>query len=217
MHSHPQHLRLVEGGDQRGSAGRQSDPIELLEVDHALQLELCNVLEHLADSLPNEVDLPLARVAMTILRSGFPTHHELEEKHFFPILKSRTQGNLEFKHILDQFEQEHETDESFAFEIADELERIVEDGEVRNPEMLGYMLRGFFVSQRRHIEWENAIVIPMARQCLTACDLATLDIAISNNAQMNQGRRSLESIPEDFAVKACSGECEDCKNKEDIG
>ena len=49
-----------------------------------------------------------------------------------------------------------------AIEIAEELAQFVEDGRPRNPEMLGYMLRGFFVSQRRHIAWENMPVATTA-------------------------------------------------------
>ncbi|MBN9246319.1 MAG: hypothetical protein J0I81_02505, partial [Hyphomicrobium sp.] len=44
----------------------------------------------------------------------------------------------------------------------------------RNPETLGYILRGYFESQRRHIAWEDSVVLPAARKALTVEDLARL-------------------------------------------
>jgi hypothetical protein len=49
--------------------------------------------------------------------------------------------------------------------------------------MLGYMLRGFFERYRRHVHWENTLVMPLARLRLTADDLTTLQ------AQMSENRR----------------------------
>ena len=64
---------------------------------------------------------------------------------------------------MQQLEAEHAADESFAHELADELQLLADTGLVRNAEMLGYMLRGFFEHQRRHIEWENRVLLPLAR------------------------------------------------------
>jgi hypothetical protein len=44
------------------------------------------------------------------------------------------------------------------------------------------MLRGFFERYRRHVQWENTLVMPLARLRLTRDDLAALQ------AQMNQNR-----------------------------
>jgi hemerythrin-like domain-containing protein len=93
-----------------------------------------------------------------------------------------------------QLEHEHGSDESFAYEIADELEHIAEAKAPENAEMLGYMLRGFFISQRRHIRWENATVIPLARRTLTEADLAELREAITARNCNDEGLRILETV-----------------------
>jgi hypothetical protein len=54
---------------------------------------------------------------------------------------------------------------------------------VGNPDMVGYMLRGFFERYRRHVHWENTLVMPLARLRLTPEDLDALQ------AQMSQNRR----------------------------
>ena len=72
---------------------------------------------------------------------------------------------------------------SFALELADELQLLVDTGMVRNAEMLGYMLRGFFEHQRRHIEWEKGVLLPLARQTLTPADLAELQAWILSSGR----------------------------------
>ncbi len=210
------HLRLVasDGGGASGPGNLVADdPITQLEVDHALQLELCDVLEYLADGLPHEVDLQLAEVAIAILRNGVPQHTAIEEQVLFPLLRRRMSLDPKFLAMLDQLENEHESDESFAEEIAQELERLIEMKKPRNPEMLGYMLRGFFVAQRRHIEWENNTIIPAARRNFTAEDIAEMNAGVRSDQKFCEGRRMLASIPEEFSAAKCSGECEDCKSK----
>jgi hypothetical protein len=39
-------------------------------------------------------------------------------------------------------------------------------GRHENSEMLGSMLRGYLESQRRHINWEESVLVPMARSLL---------------------------------------------------
>jgi hemerythrin-like domain-containing protein len=52
--------------------------------------------------------------------------------------------------------------------------------------MVGYMLRGFFEGYRRHIHWEETLVIPFARQVLTEEDRAVLAACMSLNRLANQ-------------------------------
>jgi hemerythrin-like domain-containing protein len=150
--------------------------------DHALQLELCDLLECLADALP-DFNRAIARSAAEILRHGFKLHLKLEEDVLFPLLRRRTPETSPLRAIMRQLEAEHAADENFAHELADELQLPVDTGVVRNAEMLGYMLRGFFEHQRRHIEWENSVLLPLARQTLTQADLAELQDWIMSSAR----------------------------------
>jgi cytochrome c553 len=47
--------------------------------------------------------------------------------------------------------------------------------------MLGYMLRGFFERYRRHVHWENTLVMPLVRRRLTEDDLANLAAIMASN------------------------------------
>jgi len=84
-----------------------------------------------------------------------PRHHREEEEALFPL-------------------EEHASDEGFAEELVDILERLEQGEPADNPNMLGYMLRGFFENYRRHIHWENTVLIPLARRRLTAADVREL-------------------------------------------
>jgi hemerythrin-like domain-containing protein len=158
------------------------DPLALIEEDHALQLELCDLLEALADSLPG-FNRGTARSAAAILRQGFKPHLQFEEEMLFPLLRRRAPEGSALEPIMQQLEAEHTADEGFAHELADELELLADTGLMRNAEMLGYMLRGFFWQQRRHIEWENRVLLPLARQTLTRADLATFQDWIMSSAR----------------------------------
>jgi hemerythrin-like domain-containing protein len=188
------HLRLV--GTEHGAFGPRSliDPISVIEVDHVHKLELCELLEAIADGLPHEVDAEQADLAATILREGVPDHIALEEDHLFPLLRKRNVGDPCCEMVLAELQHEHASDEAFAYEIAEELVQLAATRATRNAEMLGYMLRGFFVAQRRHVRWENAVILPLARRTLNEADLAELTEAIIYRAHMHGGRRALESV-----------------------
>ena len=144
----------------------EPDPLALIEEDHALQLELCDLLECLADSLPDRFNRGLAHSAAAILRQGIDAHLQLEEAKLFPLLRRRAAEGSCIQAVIARLEAEHVADRDLTHELADELQLLADAGIARNPEMLGYMLRGFFESQRRHIEWENTVLLPLARQTL---------------------------------------------------
>ena len=149
-----------------------ADPLAVIEEDHALHLELCDVLERLADALPHDADQGLARVAVTFLRNGFPAHLRMEEHVLSQLLERHAAPAGLLRPIIEHLKAEHSADECAALEIADELQVLVEHGRVANADMLGYMVRGFFEAQRRHIWWENSVLLPLAREALTSEDPA---------------------------------------------
>ena len=124
-----------------------------------------------------------------------------EEDHLFPILRRRNTGDQACQKVLLQLEHEHGSDETFACEIADELDQIAKAQAPKNAEMLGYMLRGFFVSLRRHIRWENATVIPLARRTLTEADLFELREVVADRAQTEDGLQILDTVPAAIATR----------------
>jgi len=165
-----------------GSSTRQAEdrlcstphPLEILEEEHALQLELCELLESIADDLPGRIDPALTVIAMSILKGSVKAHTRFEEEALFPLLRQRLSPDDTVVQALTCLSQEHERDEDIADELVDALKEALQHGAAQNAETLGYILRGYFESQRRHIAWEDSVVLPTARKALTGDDLARL-------------------------------------------
>ena len=159
------------------------NPLDMIAIAHAVQVEMCDAMELIADGLPDEVDRRLCARVASCLEFDLPLHHHDEEHALFPLLRTRALPEDGLDVILERLVAEHSSDNDFASEIAEALEALGQGSRPQNPEMLGYMLRGFFERYRRHVQWETTLVMPLARLRLTPDDLAALQ------AQMSQNRR----------------------------
>jgi hemerythrin-like domain-containing protein len=157
--------------------------LDLIEYEHRIQSQICDGLERIADGLPNDVDRGLCEQVVKALRYEIPLHHRDEECGLFPLIDKRALPNDDIHDILARLALEHATDESFAGELLESLQILANGGKVNNPNMVGYMLRSFFESYRRHIQWENAVVLPLARSRLTEEDVEELEQAMSHNRE----------------------------------
>ncbi|GBE44141.1 hypothetical protein BMS3Bbin10_02231 [bacterium BMS3Bbin10] len=141
-----------------------------IEREHCAELNLCNLLEKIADHLLEPLDRELANTGILTLRHCVKRHVALEEGYLYPVLARRAGRDELTEAMLVQIRGEHAVDECLAHDTADQLELALTRGHVEKPEMLGYMLRGFFECRRRHIAWEDAIVLPLARRLLAEED-----------------------------------------------
>jgi hemerythrin-like domain-containing protein len=148
---------------------------------HAIQIDLCDAMERIADGLPDEIDRRLCAQVASALQYELPLHHQDEEVGLFPLLRQRARPEDALDGILERLATEHLTDTDFAAEIGEALDTLGHGGRIGNPNMLGYMLRGFFERYRRHVHWENALVMPLARLRLTEDDLLELVARMERN------------------------------------
>lgn len=153
------------------------DPLMQIAQGHNLHELLCHALELIADGLPHEIHTELGELAILILKEDLPLHHKVEEDALFPLLEKKADTeNISL--ITARLSQEHAKDESFAEEIIDSLHNLVHGKLLDNPDMLGYMLRGFFENYRRHLEWENTVILPLAHACFDPQDISDLAASI---------------------------------------
>lgn len=160
------------------------NPLDMIASAHALQEQMCDAMERIADGLPDEVDRRLCAQVASCLQFDLPLHHHDEEEGLFPLLRKRATPEDGVDKILERLTAEHSSDNDFASEIAEALETLGQGGRPANPEMLGYMLRGFFERYRRHVHWENQLVMPLARLRLTREDLDALQFKMNENRRL---------------------------------
>ena len=126
---------------------------------HRRKLDLCAALEDIADSLPGPVDvlkcLCVANSLVPLLRDI----HRIEETVVFPTFEAR-QGNGAAR-STQRLRAEHVEDEAFAYELTEVLLTIGHGAAIPNPEAVGFMLRGFFETIRRHVAFEREHILPV--------------------------------------------------------
>ena len=164
-----------------GRSPMRHSALDYLAHMHDMQLLLCDALERIADGLPSHVDRRLCQQVLDALRRDVPLHHHDEEEGLFPLIEKRAQPGDNIHGILARLALEHTADESYSTELVESLEALCEGRKLKNPDMVGYMLRGFFESYRRHIHWENDIVMPLARARLTDTDVEELGRRMTRN------------------------------------
>jgi hemerythrin-like domain-containing protein len=169
----------------KGSAG---NPLDVILQEHRWQEKLCDALERIADDLPDNVDRMLVAAVLPMLRVDLAVHVRDEEDGLFPLMRGRSRPEDNFDEIAEVLSLEHAADAGFADEIIDQLEDLRDGRRPLNPDMLGYMLRGFFETQRRHLAWEDAVVLPLARARLRSEDLRQLSAVMLENRKSRQVR-----------------------------
>lgn len=150
-----------------------SQPLDFIRADHARQRALCGVIEDLAraSSLENHK----AERVVEQLGRDLALHVIDEEEDLFPLLRRRCRPEDDIDAVLTLLSGEHSGQESVAKEIRDALSGLMASGApVRDhPGLQEKMLR-FTARERRHLELENSIVIPIARARLNERDLSEI-------------------------------------------
>ncbi len=162
------------------------DPIAALDMEHAHLLSLCDRLEEIADALPNNLDPYVFETVARELRTMLPRLHRHMQQLLFPLLKKRARQKDGMADIIAGFTHEQNMDAGYALGVLDILDRFASgqlplDHEPKDYEAVGYLLRGFFESLRRHLRWERFLVLRLARRRLNKEDLAQLQLQISKD------------------------------------
>lgn len=132
---------------------------------HHRQLELCDKLELLADSLPANVDRMTCLYVANTLVPSLRDIHRYEEQVVFPAYEAIA-GIGSRESTIRRLRMEHLEDECFADEVTEVLLAIGHGRPIANAEATGFMLRGLFETMRRHVAFEREHVMPMLdRKC----------------------------------------------------
>lgn len=160
----------------------RADPFGYCDYDNRAQRALADLLEGIADSLPDATDRASAALAAGLLRSAIARHDAIEEQGLFPLIEARAPLGTPLRRAVAIARREHGEAIGRAIELAEELDELTRTGRARNPESLGFMLRAFFDGLRRHMDWADATIYPQARELLTPEDLVTLGVRLAGIA-----------------------------------
>ncbi|WP_269933153.1 hemerythrin domain-containing protein [Aminobacter sp. HY435] len=136
-------------------AEQDATAIPVMRRLHAVRLALCDRLEAIADSLPNDLDRRECLVSARALGPRFFSIHRFEEQRIFPLFCARLGHSEEAQAIVERLKNEHVEDEGYATELREALRTVARAGRAENSETLGFMLRGFFGAVRRHVAFEQ--------------------------------------------------------------
>lgn len=131
---------------------------------HREKLQLCAAMEAIADALPSAVDrmqcLRIANQLVPLLRRC----HQYEEETVFPVFERCERPDRAARAAsVRRLRAEHVEDECAAQDLTEMLFEIGHGAAIANPEALGFMLRAFFDSVRRHIAFEREHVLPAVK------------------------------------------------------
>ena len=157
------------------------NPLDMIYQEHEQQESVFAKLEQIADDLPDSVDGNMVAEVSVYLKQNLALHIRDEEDGLFPLLAKRALPEDNYGAILAQLQLEHMVDESYAYELSAALEEIARGERPKDPNTLGHMLRACFESHRRHLAWENTIVLPLAKKRLTSDDLEELARVMRQN------------------------------------
>ncbi len=146
------------------------DPIQFIRQDHERQVENCGRLEELVSASETEPVAEWAASLLSYLSRDLPLHVKDEELDLFPRLNSRRPPGSNLGDILEQLVAEHQTDEGLADLVIKDLRTIAEGAPPEYPLRFQLNVRAFCEMQRRHLNWENRVVLPLARTLLTEED-----------------------------------------------
>lgn len=136
-------------------------------------------MELVADQLPDMVNETLCNQIYSALRFELPILHRNEEA-LYEIICQRDRRDAGMVEIVEKIRHEHTVHECYADEFSDTLSILRPSEGVHWPDAMGYMLRGYFETMRRHLDWEELTLIPLAG-ALTRADLDQLSSVLEAN------------------------------------
>jgi hemerythrin-like domain-containing protein len=141
-------------------------PIEFIAAEHDRQLDVCAVLDRLVHNPRHGATRGEIETARDYLRQDLPLHIEDEEKDLFPLLKDCSLVNDNVDEVFALLHREHEVDDRMVQEVLRDLDVLVAGSPFPDPTMFLRNAFAFRETHRRHLAWENALILPLARQRL---------------------------------------------------
>jgi hemerythrin-like domain-containing protein len=154
-------------------------PLDYLMAEHYRQRAILDHLDAVLEGIDPATARRLIEGILDYVHKELPLHIEDEERDLFPLLRRRAGPKDDVELMLALLASEHTRDEALAAAAVDALEGQLDTGRGMPSAKLQSAGRAFVETQRRHLAWENALVIPVARRLLRPQDLKRLGRAMA--------------------------------------
>jgi hypothetical protein len=122
---------------------------------HAQILQACDRLESICDSLPHGFSRVDCLEMSAWLGRSFP---ELVQREEGSLVRMTPAARPEWDEATRTWQRHHQTDLTYAGELAEALDDFARRGQPGTVDTLSYMMRGFFEAVRRHVAYEDVLV-----------------------------------------------------------
>ncbi len=150
------------------------DPLHIILTEHDRQRRFAEWRwTHSDDQRLAPIQEQIATL-LAYLTRDLLLHHRDEEDDLFPVLRARCVPTDGIETILAELDRDHAAESFLVRDIAVDLRVVAESRDLEAPARFFTGLRIFAEGQRRHLSWENRVVMPLAGKRLTRQDLETL-------------------------------------------
>jgi hemerythrin-like domain-containing protein len=150
------------------------EPIDYLYADHFRQRVVCKFLDEIALDPAAQDAARLAGIVLAYLEQELPQHIADEEQELFPRLRSRCVPADNAGRILGMLSEEHRQDGDLCEVVSEGLRALAEGHGASQSDGFVRAAAAFAETQRRHLAWEDDVVLPLARERLTNEDLGEM-------------------------------------------
>ena len=163
--------RIHSDALQPTDADLLDNPLKFIAEDHVHIRAVCAEMERLAQS--EEIDPEEAHRILRFVTQELPLLVKDEDEDLFPLLLRRSEPDDDMRGLKARLGKEHDKVMALVQAITEAFERLAAGADALAVEDQKDVAR-FAMHMRRHLAFEDAIVLPFARLRLTARDLETL-------------------------------------------
>ncbi len=161
-------------------------PLDFMVAEHGRQLAVCKVMERLRHNPRHGAQRGTMEAVRSYLIRDYPLHIADEEEDLFPLLQQRCPREDSLDEVFALLRREHAADARLHLAVIEDLALLIGGRALDDPARAFLNLTTFGETQRRHLAWENAVVVPRAQRYLTEADHLNL-------GQRMAWRRGIES------------------------
>jgi hemerythrin-like domain-containing protein len=150
------------------------EPLDYMFADHYRQRMVCDMLDELRTEVESGGCIPGSDVINLYLENDLAFHIADEEESLFPRLRDRCLPEDQLEGVIDILSEEHAKDDLLSTGLKQQLEALAKSGVPQDRDWFIKLSATYVEAQRRHLTWENGVLLPLARKRLNAQDLAEL-------------------------------------------